>query len=64
MTAGWRKLVFSKLPGYSESEFRERVMRCYPFHPDLIALAETEWAQQAGFQRVRSIIRGLRRGSP
>ena len=57
ITSGWHKLVFTRLPGYSESEFRERVMRCYPFHPDLIALAETEWAQQAGFQRVRSIIR-------
>ena len=40
MTDGWHKLVFTRLPGYSESEFRERVMRCYPFHPDLIALAE------------------------
>ena len=57
MTGGWHKLVFDNLVGYSQNEFRERVTRCYPFHPDLIALAEKEWAQQAGFQRVRSIIR-------
>ena len=30
--------------------------RCYPFHPSLIRLAEEEWSQHAGFQRVRSTI--------
>ena len=53
----WETKVFKKLTGWSESEFRSRVARCYPFHPDLIALAENEWSQHAGFQRVRSIIR-------
>ena len=53
----WETRVFKKLPGWSKSEFRSRVRRCYPFHPELIALAEDEWAQHAGFQRVRSIIR-------
>ncbi len=57
MSSSWRTKVFRKLDGYSDSEFRQRVERCYPFHPDLIALAEDEWAQHAGFQRVRSIIR-------
>ena len=33
------------------------VARCYPFHPQLIRLAEQEWAKLAGFQRVRSTIR-------
>ena len=57
MSGAWQTKVFKKLGGYSGSEFRRRVERCYPFHPDLIALAEDEWAQHAGFQRVRSIIR-------
>ncbi|MCY4294037.1 MAG: DUF499 domain-containing protein, partial [Acidimicrobiaceae bacterium] len=57
MRGAWDTKVFKKLSGYSESQFRNEVSRCYPFHPGLIALAEDEWAQHAGFQRVRSIIR-------
>ena len=38
-------------------EFRDQVARCYPFHPQLMAFAEQEWAKLAGFQRVRSTIR-------
>lgn len=53
----WETKVFKKISGWSKSEFRSQVSRCYPFHPELIALAEDEWAQHAGFQRVRSIIR-------
>ncbi|MYB43816.1 MAG: DUF499 domain-containing protein [Acidimicrobiia bacterium] len=57
MRGAWHTKVFKKLGDYRETDFRRRVRRCYPFHPDLIALAEDEWAQHAGFQRVRSIIR-------
>ena len=57
LRGAWETKVFKKLSGWSKSEFRSQVARCYPFHPDLIALAEDEWAQHAGFQRVRSIIR-------
>ena len=57
MRGAWETKVFKKLHGWSKSEFRSRVGRCYPFHPELIALAEDEWSQHAGFQRVRSIIR-------
>ena len=57
MRGAWKTKVFKKLGDYRESDFRRRVQRCYPFHPDLMALAEDEWAQHAGFQRVRSIIR-------
>ena len=57
MSGAWKTKVFKKLGDYRETQFRRRVQRCYPFHPDLIALAEDEWAQHAGFQRVRSIIR-------
>ena len=53
----WSSRVFSKLSGdYSIHEFPNRVARSYPFHPDLIALAEDEWSTHAGFQKVRSTI--------
>ncbi len=53
----WENRVFSKLSGdYSQHEFPKRVARSYPFHPDLIALAEDEWSTHAGFQKVRSTI--------
>ncbi len=53
----WTTKVFDKLSGPPQSEFRDAVARSYPFHPSLIGLAENEWAQHAGFQRVRSTIR-------
>ncbi|MXW60960.1 MAG: DUF499 domain-containing protein [Acidimicrobiaceae bacterium] len=57
MRGPWATKVFDKLSGPSERAFRDAVARCYPFHPSLISLAENEWAQHAGFQRVRSTIR-------
>ena len=57
LRGAWETKVFNKLSGWSKSEFPSQVARCYPFHPELIALAEDEWAQHTGFQRVRSIIR-------
>ena len=57
MRGPWATKVFDKLSGPSGPAFRDAVARCYPFHPSLIALAENEWAQHAGFQRVRSTIR-------
>jgi len=37
-------------------QFDSNVARAYPFHPALIDLVEREWANRAGFQRVRSTI--------
>ena len=57
MGSVWNNRVLSKLSGdYSPHEFPKRVARSYPFHPDLIALAEDEWSTHAGFQKVRSTI--------
>lgn len=56
MIGPWRDKVFSLVPAISSAEFPEEVARCYPFHPQLMALAEHEWAKLAGFQRVRSTI--------
>ena len=57
MTGPWREKVFDAVPVTASPEFPDEVARCYPFHPQLMALAEQEWAKLAGFQRVRSTIR-------
>ena len=57
MTGPWRDKVFNAVPATALPEFPDQVARCYPFHPQLMALAEQEWAKLAGFQRVRSTIR-------
>jgi len=57
MTGPWRDKVFSLVPATASPEFPDDVARCYPFHPQLMMLAEQEWAKLAGFQRVRSTIR-------
>lgn len=57
MTGSWRTKVFDLVPATASPEFPDEVARCYPFHPQLMAMAEQEWAKLAGFQRVRSTIR-------
>jgi hypothetical protein len=57
MTGPWRTKVFDLVPATASPEFSDEVARCYPFHPQLMAMAEQEWAKLAGFQRVRSTIR-------
>ncbi|MDE0515901.1 MAG: DUF499 domain-containing protein [Acidimicrobiaceae bacterium] len=53
----WNKDVFSRLKWFDADDFAAQVERSYPFHPALMHLAEQEWSQVAGFQRVRSTIR-------
>lgn len=55
--AAWNKEIFAKMRGLGDGDFASLVNRSYPFHPALIHLAEQEWSQIAGFQRVRSTIR-------
>ena len=55
--SAWRTEVFVRLPWADADDFRMAVGRSYPFHPSLIHLAEQEWSQIAGFQKVRSTIR-------
>jgi hypothetical protein len=57
MTGSWRTKVFDSVSATASPEFPDEVARCYPFHPQLMAMAEQEWAKLAGFQRVRSTIR-------
>ncbi len=56
VTPAWHNRVFKRLGHPGREEFRRQVTRSYPFHPNLIALAEDEWATHAGFQKVRSTI--------
>jgi Protein of unknown function (DUF499) len=56
MRGPWRDKVFNLVPATSSPEFSDEVTRSYPFHPQLMALAELEWSKLAGFQRVRSTI--------
>ena len=56
MTEAWRTKVFDALGVPWTREWDAAVARCYPFHPQLMHLAEQEWAKLSGFQRVRSTI--------
>lgn len=54
---GWRSKVFNQIPAPWVSDFPNQTARSYPFHPQLMHMAEAEWANLAGFQKVRSTIR-------
>jgi predicted AAA+ superfamily ATPase len=55
----WQAKVYDPLAPAASwvSRFQEEVARTYPFHPQLMHLAEKEWANLAGYQKVRSTIR-------
>lgn len=53
---GWSK-VLASLNADWVSDWERAVARSYPFHPQLMHLAEQEWAKNAGYQNVRSTIR-------
>ena len=57
MQGNWKSQVFDLLNARWVDQWDVEVQRCYPFHPQLITLAEQEWSQLAGYQRVRSTIR-------
>jgi Protein of unknown function (DUF499) len=53
----WKAKVLDVLAAPWVSQFSDEIARTYPFHPQLMYLAEHEWANMAGFQKVRSTIR-------
>jgi hypothetical protein len=57
MQGPWKTKVFDAIGSRWPREWEDEVARCYPFHPQLITLAEQEWAKLSGFQKVRSTIR-------
>lgn len=52
----WKSRVFGALNTTWTRRFMGEVARTFPFHPQLMELAETEWASLSGFQQVRSTI--------
>ena len=53
---GWEK-VFDRLDAPWVQGWDKEVNRSFPFHPQLMHLAEQEWAKKSGYQNVRSTIR-------
>ncbi len=48
------------LPEYAiKSEYRERMKKSYPFHPELIDMFRLRWASNPYFQRTRGVLRIL-----
>ncbi len=48
--------VFDEHSWWKAGAWTKEVERCYPFHPDIMALIGGDWARQAGFQKVRSTL--------
>lgn len=49
-----------ELPPYaSKSEFKQRIIKSYPFHPELIDIFRIRWASHHDFQRTRGVLRLL-----
>ena len=53
---GWSKAFESLSAGWVKNWSNE-VARSYPFHPQLMHLAEQEWAKHSGYQNVRATIK-------
>ncbi|MGW3087797.1 DUF499 domain-containing protein [Streptomyces sp. NPDC001108] len=53
----WKAKVYDALHAPWTANFGEEVSRTYPFHPQLMHMAEHEWANRTGFQKVRSTIK-------
>ena len=56
-SGAWSQSVFNTGVMANQQQFEQAVHRCFPFHPQLIQMAEDEWSRVTGFQRVRSTIR-------
>ncbi|MEI6122707.1 MAG: DUF499 domain-containing protein [Bacteroidota bacterium] len=52
--------LLSEIPSYAvKSEYRERLKKSYPFHPELIDMFRLRWASNPFFQRTRGVLRIL-----
>jgi hypothetical protein len=52
--------LFSEIPIYAtKSEYREKLLKSYPFHPELIDMFRLRWASHPHFQRTRGVLRIL-----
>ena len=54
------KGIEQDLPSYAlKSEYKERLRKAYPFHPELIDMFRLRWASHHAFQRTRGVLRLL-----
>lgn len=52
--------LLTEIPSYAiKSEYRERLKKSYPFHPELIDMFRLRWASNPFFQRTRGVLRIL-----
>ncbi len=50
----------SEIPSYaSKTEYRDKLRKSYPFHPELIDMFRLRWASNSQFQRTRGVLRIL-----
>jgi len=49
-----------ELPTHAaQSEYKEKIKKSYPFHPELIDVFRVRWASSHTFQRTRGVLRLL-----
>ena len=52
--------LFTELPDYAlQTEYKEKLRKSYPFHPELIDMFRLRWASHPNFQRTRGVLRIL-----
>lgn len=52
--------LLSEIPSYAlKSEYRAKLKKSYPFHPELIDMFRLRWASNPFFQRTRGVLRIL-----
>jgi hypothetical protein len=52
--------LWTELPKHAvQTEYRDKMRRSYPFHPELIDMFRIRWASHHGFQRTRGVLRLL-----
>ncbi|WP_341228317.1 DUF499 domain-containing protein [uncultured Arcticibacterium sp.] len=51
---------FTELPGHAvKTQYKEKILKSYPFHPELIDIFRVKWASHHDFQRTRGVLRLL-----
>jgi predicted AAA+ superfamily ATPase len=52
--------IWTELPSHApKGDYKEQMMRAYPFHPELINIFRNRWASHPDFQRTRGVLRLL-----
>ena len=46
-------------PHVTKMEYKQKILKSYPFHPELIDVFRIRWASHHGFQRTRGVLRLL-----